>query len=550
MTMSVPGPKAGSRPPAALVRTTIRAPEPPEQQHGLDDEARVVALVQVEAALEHDDRPPAERAEQQPADVARRGRGRPAGQVGERDRDGVLEVVGEAAEPGAEDDPDLGHEVGPGADGRLERVEARRLVERAGSGAPGPGASTASAGRRDRACGPPGSHPGVDGRWPAGFAGPTEVPTPGCRSRPVGPPRGRPGRRPSRPGKEAPEATGAERKVLDVISVPRSWRPLRARRTVRAGGRDGSTRLSTNSAPGAGRAVHELSAACGQRCGQSLAPTAARARQPPRANISILGRSPSPPPAAPSSDRPRAPRSPAMSVGQLLVGRPGAERPRGGRARRPRRGRCTACPRPRAGPACSRRRTAGVTEAMTPISPAPSTVAPAIGDLAAVVRRRRLERPARRRSSSTISAAGTTSSSRQPFECPTSMYSMNRRIRPASRAQRAIGTTLASLLAAPDDHVDLDRREAGLDARRRSRRAPARPGSRRRSSRRKVSSSSESRETVTRRRPASASGAGERRSAEPFVVSVRSSSPPSGVGARRASRRAPAGRAGRAARRR
>ena len=39
-----------------------------------------------------------------------RGRRRPAGQVRERDRDGVLEVVGQPAEPRPEDDPDLGHE--------------------------------------------------------------------------------------------------------------------------------------------------------------------------------------------------------------------------------------------------------------------------------------------------------------------------------------------------------------------------------------------------------------------------------------------------------
>ena len=44
----------------------------------------------------------------------------------------------------------------------------------------------------------------------------------------------------------------------------------------------------------------------------------------------------------------------------------------------------------------------------------------------------------------------------------------------------------------------------------------------------KTASSSESRLTVTRRRPASRSAAASFRRAEPFVVSVRSSSPPSG----------------------
>ena len=45
------------------------------------------------------------------------------------------------------------------------------------------------------------------------------------------------------------------------------------------------------------------------------------------------------------------------------------------------------------------------------------------------------------------------------------MYSMKRRITPVSRAHAAIGTTLDSLIAAPHDHVDLDRREPRLDRR-------------------------------------------------------------------------------------
>ena len=106
ITMSVPGPNDGSSPPAALVSTTILAPSGMEQQHRLDDEARVVALVEVEAALEHHDGRPGERAQQQAPGMPRGGRGRPAGQVRERDRDRVLQVVGQAAQPGAQDDPD------------------------------------------------------------------------------------------------------------------------------------------------------------------------------------------------------------------------------------------------------------------------------------------------------------------------------------------------------------------------------------------------------------------------------------------------------------
>ena len=101
-----------------------------EQQDGLDDQARVVALVQVEAALEHDDRAPAEAAEQQPAGMPRGGRRRPAGQLRERDRDRILEVVGQPAEPGAEHDPDLRDERRPGADRGHEGGEPGRLLDR------------------------------------------------------------------------------------------------------------------------------------------------------------------------------------------------------------------------------------------------------------------------------------------------------------------------------------------------------------------------------------------------------------------------------------
>jgi hypothetical protein len=82
----------------------------------------------VEPALEHDDRPAREMAQEQPANVARGGRSGPARQIRERDRNRILEIVGEPAEPGAEDDPDLRHQRRASADGGLERVEARGLV--------------------------------------------------------------------------------------------------------------------------------------------------------------------------------------------------------------------------------------------------------------------------------------------------------------------------------------------------------------------------------------------------------------------------------------
>ena len=117
-------------------------------------------------------------------------------------------------------------------------------------------------------------------------------------------------------------------------------------------------------------------------------------------------------------------------------------------------------------------------------------LAQAVRDTASGRRPRRdsRHRPARRATPpltvSISSAAGTTSSSRQPLECPTSMYSMKRSVTPVSRAQRAIGTIDDSFTPAPHDHVDLDRGQAGLERRVDRRRARARPGSRRRSSRR------------------------------------------------------------------
>ena len=104
--------------------------EPAEQEHRLDDEPGMVALVEVEPPLEHDGRGSGETPEQEPADVAGRGRGRPARELGEGDRDRILQLVGESAEAGSEDDPGDRNEIGSGADCGLERVETGRLVRR------------------------------------------------------------------------------------------------------------------------------------------------------------------------------------------------------------------------------------------------------------------------------------------------------------------------------------------------------------------------------------------------------------------------------------
>ncbi len=129
---------------------------------------------------------------------------------------------------------------------------------------------------------------------------------------------------------------------------------------------------------------------------------------------------------------------------------------------------------------------------------------------------------------STSSAAGTTSSSRQPFEWPTSMYSMKRSVTPVSRAHRAIGTIDSSLIPRRTTMLILTGVKPASSA------API-PSSTLATGKStpfiapNVASSSESRLTVTRLRPASASGPESARSAAPFVVRVRSSSRPSGV---------------------
>ena len=99
-----------------------------EQEHGLHDEPRMVALVDVEAALEHHDGNTGEATQQEPAGVPG-GRGcRPARELVEGDGDGVIEIVGEAPEPGAQDDPDIRDEPRPRAHRRDERGQPRGLL--------------------------------------------------------------------------------------------------------------------------------------------------------------------------------------------------------------------------------------------------------------------------------------------------------------------------------------------------------------------------------------------------------------------------------------
>ena len=130
MTISVPGPNAGIDAARGVRQDDDRRAQASEEQYRLDHETRVVALVEVEPALEHHDGRPAQSPEKQPADVTRRGRGRPARQLGERDRDGILDLVGQIAQPRTKHDPDPRHEVGPGANGRGQRIQAPGLLGR------------------------------------------------------------------------------------------------------------------------------------------------------------------------------------------------------------------------------------------------------------------------------------------------------------------------------------------------------------------------------------------------------------------------------------
>jgi hypothetical protein len=104
--------------------------KPTEEQDGLDYEAWIVALVDVEAALQHDDRAAGQPSKQQSSDVPGRRRRWPAGQVGKGDRNRILDIVRNAAKTGSQDDPDVRDDVGSGADGGFERSESGRLLDR------------------------------------------------------------------------------------------------------------------------------------------------------------------------------------------------------------------------------------------------------------------------------------------------------------------------------------------------------------------------------------------------------------------------------------
>ena len=271
-----------------------------EQQDGLDDQARVVALVEVEAALEHHDRPPAEPPEQQPAGVSRRGRRRPAGQLRERDRDRVVELVGQPAEPGAEDDPDLRDERRPRADRGRPARRAAPAARWAGSGASGrrqggrwviAGLRSASYGRRPG----PGASPA---RREYRHRDADHVPSGGSRS-------GDRGETSARLATKRPKRPAAERRSLMRSRVLRSCRPLRARPTLRARPVDGQRGYPRSPSTDRSTSIHELSAAVDR-----LWRTGGRPVSRPSRTSRSWAASTSPPSAARSSGRRAAARSP------------------------------------------------------------------------------------------------------------------------------------------------------------------------------------------------------------------------------------------------
>ena len=234
MIISVPGPKSGSTPPAALVSTTIDAPRALNSSTGCDDQPRVVALVQVEPTLQHH-RPARLRASR--GATARRARGpsppaTPAGpRTGSRpDRPGRPQVRRaqtpgrcrpEASVSSAPVPPPRGPRCAPaaltGGSAALGRSSGAASATRTPTT---PGPSERAGGRRLRkACGLGYASRG-DGPRPAGFCGRREYRAPGCRSRPAG----RLAAARAVAGNEAPEATG-ERAVVDVISAASARRP-------------------------------------------------------------------------------------------------------------------------------------------------------------------------------------------------------------------------------------------------------------------------------------------------------------------------------------
>ena len=106
------------------VRDDERAdPEPTEHAHAERHAIRADALVEMRTPAHDRERHASERAEHQRARMPDRRRDRPAGNLGIRDLDRLGELVGQSAQPAAEDHPDARRELRPlpdSADGVVE----------------------------------------------------------------------------------------------------------------------------------------------------------------------------------------------------------------------------------------------------------------------------------------------------------------------------------------------------------------------------------------------------------------------------------------------
>ncbi len=87
-----------------------------DEADGEAERTRRVPLVEMRPPLHEDDRPPAHPPEDKPPGVPLDRRARVAGDCLGGDDDGLRDRVGERAQPGAEDEGNLGHGVGAGTD--------------------------------------------------------------------------------------------------------------------------------------------------------------------------------------------------------------------------------------------------------------------------------------------------------------------------------------------------------------------------------------------------------------------------------------------------
>ena len=99
-------------PPAALVRMTARIAHASEDADGEGHFLRGISLIKMHAALHGGDRDAACVAKNHLAGVSDRGRLREGRNLGVGDAGGAGEGVGECAQAGAEDEPDLRAECG------------------------------------------------------------------------------------------------------------------------------------------------------------------------------------------------------------------------------------------------------------------------------------------------------------------------------------------------------------------------------------------------------------------------------------------------------